>query len=438
MDQRVSRPATPPNDIEAALRLGKGRRGGRRARWTGFALLLAAVAGGGWYAFGGEDAAGPVGYQTTEATKGDLTVQVSATGTLQPLTQVDISSELSGVVRTVNVDENQEVQRGQVLAELDTTRLAAQVERAQASVLAAEAQVANAKTTLNESENTLGRASSLAERGQVAPQALETATATRDRARSALQIAQANLAVAQADLKLQQADLAKTKIYAPIDGVVLTRSVDPGQTVAASMQAPVLFVVAEDLKRMELKAAIDEADIGAIAKNQNARFTVDAFPDREFTAAIRDIAYASATTEGVVTYQARLDVDNADMQLRPGMTATASIITREASDVLTVPNAAFRFAPPAESTSSFSFRNLFQAPRMGSRGGRGRAGGRGNEEGRPLYVLRSGVAEEVRVVPGASDGERTEILSGLEPGDQVILGVARNGGGGERTGGAGS
>jgi HlyD family secretion protein len=247
-----------------------------------------------------------------------------------------------------------------------------------------------------------------------------------------VQIAQANLAVAEADLKLQQADLAKTKIYAPIDGLVLTRSVDPGQTVAASMQAPILFVVAEDLKRMELKATIDEADIGTIAKNQKANFTVDAFPDRSFTAAIRDIAYASATTEGVVTYEARLDVDNADMQLRPGMTATASIITREASDVLTVPNAAFRFAPPvANGGSSFSFRNLFSpGPPRGMRGGRsGRRGGSGGggEEGRPLYVLRDGAAEEVRVEIGATDGERTEIKSGIEAGDEVILGLARGG-----------
>lgn len=424
MDQRVQPQAATLPDVEAALAVGKRKRSPKARRWAGAIVLLAALCGGAWYALGtGSDA--PVAYRTAEATRGALTVQVSATGTLQPLTQVDISSELSGVVRTVHVDENQEVRRGQVLAELDTTRLAAQVERAQASVLAAQAQVANAQTTLDEAENTLVRATSLADRGQVTPQALETATATRDRSRSALQIAEANLAVAQADLKLQAAELAKTKIYAPIDGVVLTRSVDPGQTVAASMQAPILFVVAEDLKRMELKAAIDEADIGTIAKNQKARFTVDAFPDHEFTASIRDIAYASATTEGVVTYQARLDVDNADMQLRPGMTATASIVTREADGVLTVPNAAFRFAPPPQNSSGFSFRSLFQPPRMGPRGGRGGGNRNAGEEGRALYVLRNNTAQEVRVALGATDGERTEILSGLEPGDQVILGVAR-------------
>jgi len=429
MDQRIERPITPPPNPEIALGLGAMRRGKpKRQRWLAL-LLLVALAAAGWYGYSFFSAEAPaVAYRTAPVERGSLTVQVSATGTLQPLTQVDISSELSGVVRTVAVDENQEVRKDQVLAELDTTRLSAQVERARASVMAAQAQVSDAETTLVEASSTLTRAESLAARGQVAPQALETATATRDRAQSSVQIAQANLAVSQADLKLQQADLAKTKIYAPIDGLVLTRSVDPGQTVAASMQAPVLFVVAEDLKRMELKAAIDEADIGAISKGQKASFTVDAFPDRNFTAAIRDIAYASATTEGVVTYEARLDVDNADMQLRPGMTATASIVTREATDVLTVPNAAFRFAPPAPgSGSGFSLANLFQPPRMGPRGGRGGRNRGASEEGRPLYVLRDGTAQEVRVQPGASDGERTEIRSGLEASDQVILGLAREG-----------
>ncbi|MBS9720854.1 efflux RND transporter periplasmic adaptor subunit [Tianweitania sp. BSSL-BM11] len=430
MDQRIERPTTTPPNPELALGLGASRRRTKRSRWLGVLALLGLLAAA-WYGYTSYGNETPtVAYRTVPAEQGSLTVQVSATGTLQPLTQVDISSELSGVIRNVTVRENEEVSKDQVLAELDTTRLAAQVERAQAGVKAAQAQVSDAQTTLRESEATLKRAQSLAERGQVAPQALETATATRDRAQSSVQIAEANLAVAQADLKLQEADLAKTKIYAPIDGLVLTRSVDPGQTVAASMQAPVLFVVAEDLKRMELKATIDEADIGSIAKGQKANFTVDAFPDRSFTAAIRDIAYASATTEGVVTYEARLDVDNADMQLRPGMTATASIITREANDVLTVPNAAFRFAPPsANGRSGFSFRNLFSPGRpRGMRGGGRSRRGANSEEGRPLYVLRNGVAEEVRVIPGATDGERTEIKSGLEAGDQIILGLARQGG----------
>ena len=149
----------------------------------------------------------------------------------------------------------------------------------------------------------------------------------------------------QAELKQRQTDVEKSTIYAPIDGIVLTRSVDPGQTVASSLQAPILFVIAADLKSMELKAAIDEADIGGVARGQKARFTVDAFPDRSFDASIRDISFASVTTEGVVTYDARLDVDNAELLLRPGMTATVQVVTREAKDVITVPAAALPLPP---------------------------------------------------------------------------------------------
>src|SRR5439155_26300267 len=182
-------------------------------------------------------------------------------------------------------------------------------------------------------------------RGMATAQWLEAATASSDRSKAALDSAEANLAIAQADLKAQQTDLAKNTIYAPIDGIVLTRSVDPGQTVASSLQAPVLFIIAADLRNMELVAAVDEADIGAVKPGQHARFTVDAFPDRPFDAEIRDISYASVTTDGVVTYKARLEVDNSELLLRPGMTATVAVVTRQAKGVLTVPATAFRYRP---------------------------------------------------------------------------------------------
>jgi HlyD family secretion protein len=359
------------------------------------------------------------------AETGELTVEVSATGTLQPLIQVDISSELSGVVRTVAVEENQRVAKGEVLAELDTTRLAAQVERGEANVIAAKAKVTDSETTLKEAEQTLARARQLAERGMTTDQALEATTAIRDRASAAVEIARANLAIAEAELKQQQAELDKASIHAPIDGIVLKRSVNPGQTVASSMQAPVLFVLAADLERMELKAAIDEADIGGVKPGQKARFTVDAFPERSFDALIRDIAYASVTTEGVVTYDARLDVDNAELVLRPGMTATVSVVTREAKDIVTVPSAAFRFRPPApEARRGWSLQNLFM-PRMPRR--ERREPTIAADGSRTLYVLRNGEAERVQVRTGSTDGERTEILSGLAAGDQVIVGLARQG-----------
>jgi HlyD family secretion protein len=425
MDQMVKGPG-PQAEIGIADALGLDPEGRpskrRRSRWlyalTGLVLCGAGYGGWQWYA---ADAATVV-YTTVPAARDDLTVTVSATGTLQPLIQVDISSELSGVMRTVLVNENDRVRKGDVLAELDTTRIVAQVEGAKASALAAEAKVEDARTTLKESEQTLSRARKLSTSGMVTDQQFDAAIATRDRAAAAVKMAEANLAIAEAELKQRETDLAKSRIYAPIDGIVLTRSADPGQTVASSLQAPVLFVIAADLARMELKASIDEADIGGVKPGQQARFTVDAFPDRAFDALIRDISYASLATDGVVTYDARLDVDNAELLLRPGMTATVSVVTRQATGIVTVPAAAFRFRPPVvERSSGWSLQRLFMPrfPRSGSR----EQGPLSTDGTRTLYVLKNGAPQAVKVKTGATDGEKTEIVSGLAEGDQVITGV---------------
>jgi len=420
MDQIVSRPkADQAPQVATSLALGKQapRRG--PGRWIVAVLILAAVAAGGWWYWSSSSSSTAPVYVTSAAERGDITTTITATGTLQPVTQVDVSSELSGVVRTVEVSENQTIAKGDVLLTLDTTRRVAQVERAEASVEAARAKVDDARVTLKETELTYDRTLSLSRRGMVADQALETATAARDRAASAVSSAQANLSIAEADLKLQQADLAQSTIYAPIDGVVLTRDVDPGQTVASSLSAPVLFVIAADLAHMELEAAIDEADIGTVEKGQKASFTVDAFPGRTFDAAISDLAYASVTTDGVVTYEAKLAVANDDLILRPGMTATVSVVTREAKGVLTVPSEAFRFRPPAAETSrGFNLQTMFmpRPPRN-----RARQTAQPADGSRTLYVLRDGAPAEVRVRTGSTDGRKTEIVSGLEEGDQVIV-----------------
>jgi HlyD family secretion protein len=429
VDQIVNLPeAQSAEAIETALGLdAKGKRKHRR-RWLWYGLLALVVVAAGlvfyqWYA----GSAPKVTYTTQPATLSDLTVEVAATGTLQPLTQVDISSELSGVVRSVAVDENQQVRQGDVLARLDTSKLEAQIERAKASAKAASASVETAQVTLKENEQALVRASELAKKGMATQQTLDAATAERDRAKAALDSAEANLAIANADLKLQQADLAKSTIYAPIDGIVLTRSVDPGQTVASSLQAPVLFVIAADLRKMELKAAIDEADIGAVKAGQNARFTVDAFPERPFNAEIRDISYASVTTDGVVTYDARLDVDNGELLLRPGMTATVSVVTKQAKGALTVPSSAFRYRPTETRERGFSLLSMFTG--RGGRGGRWRNSQQDKPaEGlRTLYVLEYGQPRRVDVKVGATDGDVTEVLSGLKEGDKVIT-ASRQGG----------
>ncbi|TIV54096.1 MAG: efflux RND transporter periplasmic adaptor subunit, partial [Mesorhizobium sp.] len=403
MDQVVNPPkAESDTSIEAALGLDrKGMIRKRRRGWL-YALLALAVVAVVIGVYRWNAAAPPrIEYTTAPATVADLTVQVSATGTLQPLTQVDISSELSGIVRSVAVSENQQVKKGDVLATLDTAKLEVQIERATASAKAAAAAVEDAKVTLQENEKAVVRASALTKRGMATDQSLEAATATRDRSKAALDSAEANLAIAEADLKAQQTDLAKSTIYAPIDGIVLTRSVDPGQTVASSLQAPVLFVIAADLRNMELQAAVDEADIGQVKPGQHARFTVDAFPDRPFDAEIRDISYASVTTDGVVTYNARLEVDNGGRLLRPGMTATVAVVTRQAKGVLTVPATAFRYRPAEQAARGWSLRDLFTG-RMGRPNRQREATKTPTDGSRTIYVLENGRPHAVNVRIGST------------------------------------
>lgn len=422
MDQEAGkRPMAGNPDIAVALSLDKSGRGRRSwRRWLRYALVPLLLIGGlyGYQSWTSAAAVTKV-YTTEAAAKGDIVVLVSATGTLQPLTKVDVSSEQSGVVREVRFEENDTVKKGDVLATLDTTTLSAQVERAQASVTASKARIADAKTTLKEAEQTLDRTKSLTARGTLSQQDLDSAVAKRDRAESAVTSAEADLAVSAAELKVQESALAKSTIYAPIDGVILTRSVDIGQTVAASLSAPILFVIAEDLRKMKLEAGIDEADIGMVTEGQKARFSVDAFTGKNFNAFISKIAYASQTTENVVTYEAQLDVDNSSLSLRPGMTANVDIITREANGILTVSNAAFRYQPVVTPKSTgFSLTSLLM-PRF-PRGQAKQAAKPAADGSRTVYVLQDGAPVAVQVKTGSTDGLKTEILSGLSDGDQII------------------
>ncbi len=422
MDQKAgNRTATGYDDIAAALALDKAGRSRRTwRRWISYALvpLLFVAAIYGYQSWASASAIKKV-YTTEAAAKGNIVVLVSASGTLQPLTKVDVSSEQSGVVREVLFEENDTVKKGDVLATLDTTTLSAQVERAQASVTASKARIADAKTTLKEAAQTLERTRTLAARGTLSQQDLDSAVAKRDRAESAVTSAEADLAVSAAELKVQQSALAKSTIYAPIDGVILTRSVDIGQTVAASLSAPILFVIAEDLRKMKLEAGIDEADIGMVAEGQKARFSVDAFTGKSFDALISKIAYASQTTENVVTYEAQLDVDNSDLSLRPGMTANVDIITRQASAILTVPNGAFRYQPVvAPKSTGFSLTSMLM-PRF-PRGQAKQAAKSAADGSRTVYILQDGTPLPVQVKTGSTDGLKTEILSGVAEGNQII------------------
>lgn len=356
-------------------------------------------------------------YATRPITRGDLVVTVTATGSLNPVNQVEVSSELSGMVRSVIADYNDPVRKGDVLAELSTDNLDLEVNAARARVASARAGVAEADATLSESRRARDRAAVLVERKVAASQTLEAARAAFERATAAVASATAAVAVAEADLAAAETRLGKARILSPIDGVVLSRTVEPGQTVAASLQAPQLFTIAEDLRRMELRVDVDEADVGRVAPGQSATFTVDAYPGRSFPARIRTIRYASETVQGVVTYKAILDVDNADLSLRPGMTATADVVVQETKDALLAPNAALRWAPEPEADGRAASGGLLS--RMIPRPPRSQAPA--EQDGRTLFMMKDGGPVAVPVVPGGTDGRNTVVSGPVAETDSVIV-----------------
>ena len=373
--------------------------------------MLIAVAGSAGYVYqgsGGDE----FSYTTQPAKRGDLTVVVTATGSVQPTEQVDISSELSGIVRDVNVDYNSEVVSGEVLAVLDTNKLEADVKRSRAKLVSARANVTKANADMLSARTSLERLKSLVRSSVSTQQSLEDAQYKYKSAAAAKQINEAEVLSAEADLQLAEVNLAKAKIVSPINGVILTRSVNPGATVAASLSAPVLFTIAGDLRKMELQVDVDEADVGQIAVGQKATFTVDAYPHKTFPAEIEQIRFASATTNNVVTYKAVLSVDNANLLLRPGMTATADITVEAVKDTLMVPNAALRYAPPEADIARGAASLLFSvrrasAVRAQTRGSETLAGAK-----RRVWVLRNGVQVPLIIQVGSSDGQFTQVISG--------------------------
>jgi HlyD family secretion protein len=362
-----------------------------------------------------------VRYVTQPIQRGNLVVTVTATGSVQPTKKVDISSELSGTVRKVLVDYNSPVKAGQTLAELDTDKLNATVQSSRAKLAAARARVAEARATVVEKARDLERKRTLAGKQVGSQQDLDVAQAAFDRAEAALASAEADVGAAAADLKLNETNLSKACICSPIDGVVLKRNVDPGQTVASSLQAPVLFSIAEDLRQMELQVDVDEADVGKVKPRQTATFSVDAFPERRFPAQIRDVRYASETIQGVVTYKAVLTIDNSELLLRPGMTATAEIRVMQVGDAILIPNAALRYSPPA-STSRSDQRGFLQRILPGRPPFREATKREDTGDKRTVWMLTNGAPVSVQVTIGVSDGRQTEVKSGdIAPGQIVIV-----------------
>lgn len=431
----------------------------RWAKWGVAALGLALLV---WLAlrlFGGQAEAG---YATVAAKRGDLTVTVSATGKLAPTNQVTVGSQLSGLVTRVVVDVNDRVVAGQPLALIDPEQIDDQIRAGEAQLAANNAQVEQARATVAEAQAQLARLEEVfrLSNGRVPSRTeLQTGQANAQRAAAALRTAEANVTAARAQLSQSQTQRARAIIRSPVNGVVLARQVDPGQTVAASFNTPTLFVIAEDLSQMKLEVAIDEADVGSVRVGQKARFTVDAFPGKTFPATITRVDLGSnltvsaasasssttssttATSGQVVSYAADLSVRNADLQLRPGMTATADIVTSDKRGVLLVPNAAFRFRPSAGNAAAsgggIAGSLTMRPPR---RAGAQRTVSIGRGAAQTLYVLGDDrQPRAIQVTTGDSDGSQTEVLSGaLKPGMQVITGQLSSdgqGGGGEGAGG---
>lgn len=423
-------------DLDALLGTGHRRRWWRRATPWLVAGALGVAAFAAWQWQQGQAAAATPRFATTPVSRGALAITVTATGTLQPTRSVAVGSELSGTVSRVRVDVNDRVKNGQVLVELDTAKLQDAVAGSRADLDAALAKQRQAAATLKEAQASLARLEEVSRlSGGRVPSAaeLDTARATVDRAQADLAATGASVAQVRTALSTAETNLAKGSIRSPIDGIVLARNVEPGNAVAASLQAVTLLTLAEDLTKMKLSVNVDEADVGRLRDGQKATFTVAAQPGRRYPASVTRVAYGSTTTDNVVTYTTQLDVANDDLTLRPGMTATASIAALQKDGVLLVPNSALRFSPanaaPAGAGSggaSLVSKLLPRPPSMGTRRSAGEAA-RGSE-GR-IWVLRDGRAEPVTVTKGLTDGRQTEVSGeGVTEGLAVItdqLGGAR-------------
>jgi HlyD family secretion protein len=339
-------------------------------------IVLAAGAAGGFLYYQSTPAQASSELITADVTRGSVVETVQSTGSLEAVTTVLVGSQVSGSIKSLYVDFNSQVRAGQVIAELDPSLFETQVEQARASVVKFEADLDRAKVQVDDSQLKLTRSRELAGRQLIPSSELETAESAARQAQSAVKSAEAQIVQATASLNQSQVNLNHTIIKAPIDGIVVSRDVDVGQTVAASMSAPTLFVIAQDMTQMQVSAAIDESDIGRIESGQTVTFRVDAYPDDEFSGTVRQVRLQPVVEQNVVSYTTIISVLNPDLKLRPGMTAIVTVEIARADDTLRVPTGAFRFRPTAE-----AFALLGQAVPPGMGGGRGEFGGRSTPRG---------------------------------------------------------
>ena len=362
----------------------------------GIALLLLVVW---WWRRGGS---GEASYRTAEVTKGAITQSVTATGTLNPVVNVQVGSQISGNVSKLYVDYNSSVKAGQVVAEIDPAIFKAAVTQAQGELESAQAGLELAKVNASRMQDLVKKQTS--------------SQSELDQALATLHQAEANVMIKQGALDRAKTDLDHCTITSPIDGTVISRSVDVGQTVAASLSAPVIFTIANDLAKMQIDTNVAEADVGVIEKGQSVDFTVDAFPNRTFHGEVVQVRNAPTTVQNVVTYDTVIGVNNADLKLKPGMTANVSIIVAHRDNVLRLSNAALRFHPADEAPAAAAPRGASARRGSGARGGKGAP----HSAEKTIYLLKSGTPKPVKIKTGISDGIVTEVTEGLKEGDQAV------------------
>lgn len=414
------------------------------ARWVVVVAVLAGIGFGISRWRSGKDDA-EITYKTAPVEKRKISARVTASGTLQATVTVQVGAQVSGRIAELKVDFNGAVKKGQLIAKLDPQLFVAAAEREKANYASAKAGVARAEAQQRDAEMVAKRTKALNEQGLASAAELQTAETNVAVTAAATEVAKAALEQARAALNQAQVNLSYTNISSPIDGTVISRNVDVGQTVAASLQAPVLFTIAEDLRKMQVHTSVAEGDVGRLKQDMVATFTVDAFPGQRFKGKVGQIRNAAQTVQNVVTYDAVIDVDNSDLRLRPGMTATVTIVYAERPEAIAVPNAAMRFKPPAEAIASSSATIASASPSSsgGGRGHRPQRDGATEEGGAPrtIYVLRGGKPEPVSIKSGLSDGTVSEVVSGdLEEGDAVVTDAtvagrpASSGPGGQQSG----
>ena len=365
-------------------------------------------------------------YRTDPVTRGPVSEVVNATGDVSAIVTVNVGSQVSGIIDKLNVDFNSKVKKDQLLATLDPRLFQAQLEKAAASLASANANVEKAQAAYADSVRIANRQQELRQQGLISQADLDTALATRDQNAAGLSAAKATVLQAKADRDMAATNLAFTRITSPIDGIVVSRSVDVGQTVAAAFQAPTLFLIANDLTKMQILANIDEADVGKVREGLEAKFTVDAYPGETFTGMIRDVRQAPNTIQNVVTYPAVIDAPNPDRKLRQGMTASVNITAARKDDSLRVSNAALRWKPD-ESAAPETAQRPGGTPQARTASAAARGAREGSAQQAPgragrVYKLENGKPVPVNIRVGLSDGQRTEVIEGLSEGDRVIVG----------------